>query len=155
MPVLPSSKNMSTARILHDVCPKNTFSSEFRQRATAPRPPISYAYEQEIVSDSGLTWAICKIYTLTKICNHASIPLLSLLHARYPSCCQANSVKALKAEKQKTDLQIVFYHVHVYFGPLITKNRTIASTDPMRSHFICHVLYIIVKLGVMKLASYT
>ena len=26
MPVLPSSKNISTARILRDVCPKNTFS---------------------------------------------------------------------------------------------------------------------------------
>jgi len=63
------------------------------------------------------------------------------LHARRPSCHWANSVKALKAEKRKTDLQIVFYHVHVYFGPLITKNRTTASTNTLLfcgSHFVYH-----------------
>jgi len=33
--------------------------------------------------------------------NHASIPLLSFLQARCPSCCPTNSVKALKAHKNK------------------------------------------------------
>ena len=40
MPVLPSSRNTSTSRILHDVCPKNIFSPKFGG-ATAL---VSYAF---------------------------------------------------------------------------------------------------------------
>ena len=40
MPVLPSSKIISTARILHDVCPKKYFFSRIWGGATAlPAPP--------------------------------------------------------------------------------------------------------------------
>ena len=49
--------------------------------------------EQEIVSGSGISWAICK--------SHASIPPLSFLHARCPSCHPTNSVKALKVSQNK------------------------------------------------------
>jgi len=96
-------------------------------------------------------YAIC---TLMQTHNLASIILLSFLHARRSTCHRANSVKAMKAEKRKTELQIVSYHVHVYFGPLIMKIRTTASTDPTCSSFVGHVLYIIVKLCGVKFTSY-
>jgi len=54
-----------------------------------PCPPISYAYDQEIVSDNGITWAICKICTLMHTHNHASITLLSFLHVP-PWLCHGN-----------------------------------------------------------------
>ena len=38
--------------------------------------------EQEIVSGSGITWAICKICTLTQTHNHASISPLSFLQCK-------------------------------------------------------------------------
>ena len=45
MHVLPSFKNISTARILHDVCPKNIFSPEFGGQCP-PALLVSYAYGQ-------------------------------------------------------------------------------------------------------------
>jgi len=59
--------------------------------------------EQEIVSGSGICWAICKSAPQT-ITQH---PPLSFLQARCPSCRPTNSVKALKA--QSTDTQDYHY----------------------------------------------
>jgi len=50
--------------------------------------------EQEIVSGSGISWAIFCITPQRD--NHASIPPLSFLQAGCPSCRRTNSVKALK-----------------------------------------------------------
>jgi len=47
--------------------------------------------EQEIVSGSGISWAICKS------APHPSTPPLGFLQTRCPSCHPTNSVKALKA----------------------------------------------------------
>jgi len=52
--------------------------------------------EQEIVSGSGICWAICKSAPLKIPDNHANIPPLSFLQAGCPSCRPTNSVKALK-----------------------------------------------------------
>jgi len=41
-----------------------------------------------------------QVCTSNQTDNHASTPLLSFLQARCPSCCPANSVKALKAKFQ-------------------------------------------------------
>jgi len=53
--------------------------------------------EQEIVSGSGISWAICKSPPwprhITMPASHHS----SFLQARCPSCCPTTSVKALKA----------------------------------------------------------
>ena len=50
--------------------------------------------EQEIVSGSGICWAICK--SAPHADNHSNIPPLSFLQAGCPSWCPTNSVKALK-----------------------------------------------------------
>ena len=45
MPVLHSSqKNISTARILHDACPKKFFFSRIWGEGQLPHFPVSYAY---------------------------------------------------------------------------------------------------------------
>jgi len=46
--------------------------------------------QQEIVSGSGKSWAICKST------SHTSTPPLSFLQAGCPSCHPTNSIKALK-----------------------------------------------------------
>ena len=51
--------------------------------------------EQEIVSGSGIYWAICK--SAPHADNHANIPPLSFLQAGCSSWRPTNSVKALKA----------------------------------------------------------
>jgi len=53
--------------------------------------------EQETMSGSGISWAICKSAPHPLTDNHASIPPLSFLQAGCPSCRPTNSVKALKA----------------------------------------------------------
>ena len=55
--------------------------------------------EQEIVSGSGICWAICKSAPEKIPDNHANIPSLSFLQAGCPSCRPTNSVKALKDSK--------------------------------------------------------
>jgi len=45
-----------------------------------------------------------QICTLPQTGNHANIPPLSFLQARYPSCCPTNSVKALKAKNHAIPL---------------------------------------------------
>jgi len=49
--------------------------------------------EQEIVSGSGICWAIYKSAPIPD--NHANIPPLSFLQAACPSCRPTNSIKAL------------------------------------------------------------
>jgi len=56
--------------------------------------------EQEIVSGSGICWAICK--SAPHADNHANISPLSFLQAGCPSCRPTNSVKALKAKTTVT-----------------------------------------------------
>jgi len=51
--------------------------------------------EQEIVSGSGISWAIC---TSPQTDNHTSTPPLSFLQAGCPSCQPSNSVKVLNSE---------------------------------------------------------
>jgi len=51
--------------------------------------------EQEIVSGSGVCWAICK--SAPHADNHNNIPPLCFLQAGCPSWRPTNSVKALKA----------------------------------------------------------
>ena len=59
--------------------------------------PIWISLEQEAVSSSGISWAICKSAPssrqITMPAPHHSI----FLQAGCPSCCPTNSVKALKA----------------------------------------------------------
>jgi len=50
-----------------------------------------------------------QICTSPQTHNHASIPPLSFLQARCPSCCAPNSIKALKAF-------IVVLHPLIYFA---------------------------------------
>ena len=64
--------------------------------------PIWILLEQETVSGSGISWAIC----------YASTPPLSFLQAGCPSCRPTNSVKALKAHGL-----ILVYNWH--FAPFI------------------------------------
>jgi len=52
--------------------------------------------EQDIMSGSGTSWAICKSAPWPRY-NHARIPPLSFLQAGCPSCRRTNSIKALKA----------------------------------------------------------
>jgi len=52
--------------------------------------------EQEIVSGSGISCAICKCAPWPRH-NHTTIPPLSFLQAGCPSRCPTNSIKALKA----------------------------------------------------------
>ena len=60
--------------------------------------PIWIILDQETVSGSGISWAIC-VSTSLQTDNHASTPLLSFLQAGCPSCRPTNSVKALKGSK--------------------------------------------------------
>jgi len=55
--------------------------------------------EQEIVSGSGISWAICKSAPRpTQLCQH---PITHFLQAGCPSCRPTNSVKALKALRNR------------------------------------------------------
>jgi len=50
--------------------------------------------EQEIVSGSGISWAICKSVPHPR--QPRQHPTTQFLQAGCPSCCPTNSVKALK-----------------------------------------------------------
>ena len=64
--------------------------------------PIWILLKQETVSDSGISWAICKSASrsrqITMPARHHSV----FLQARCHSCRRTNSVKALKAQHWKT-----------------------------------------------------
>ena len=55
--------------------------------------------EQEIVSGSGICWAICK--SAPHADNNTNIPPLSFLQAGCPSCRSTNSIKALRERALK------------------------------------------------------
>ena len=67
--------------------------------------------EQEIVSGSGICWAICSLHLIPD--NHAKIPPLSFLQAGCPSCRPTNSVKALKAKSNTWILANYFFKITV------------------------------------------
>ena len=58
--------------------------------------PIWILREQETVSGSGISWAICKSAPRSRLDNHASTLTLSFLQAGCASCRPTNSVKALR-----------------------------------------------------------
>jgi len=68
-----------------------------RWAGTRKVKPIWILLEQETVSGSGISWAICKSAPssrqITMPAPHRSV----FLQAGCPSCCPTNSVKALKA----------------------------------------------------------
>ena len=59
--------------------------------------PIRILLKQEIVSDSGISWAICKSAPCSRQITMPVHPTTQFLQARCPSCRPTNSVKALKA----------------------------------------------------------
>ena len=59
--------------------------------------PIWILLEQEIVSGSGISWAMCKSASRSRQITMPVPHNSSFLQARCPSCCQTNSVKALMA----------------------------------------------------------
>jgi len=61
--------------------------------------------EQEIVSGSGISWAICKSAPWPRH-NHASIPPLNFLQARCPSCCPTTASKHWRHEHWWIDCSI-------------------------------------------------
>ena len=78
-----------------------------RSAGTRKVKPIWILLEQETVSGSGISWAICKPaprsrQTTTPVPHHSSF-----LQAGCPSCRPTNSVKALKALLQLTELQLL------------------------------------------------
>jgi len=58
--------------------------------------------KQETVSGSGISWAMCMSAPRFRQITMPAPHHLSFLQAECPSCCPANSVKALKALGEKT-----------------------------------------------------
>jgi len=82
--------------------------------------------EQETVSGSGISWAIC-ICTSLQTDNHASTPQLSFLQGGCPSCRPTNSVKALKGASSQEKLPSVGGARLTNEAWLIMKNKTSAK----------------------------
>ena len=80
-----------------------------RWAGTRQVKPIWILLEQEIVSGSGISWAICKSALCSRqITMPAPHSLLSFLQAGCSSCHPTNSVKALKAKAMKANTSV--YH---------------------------------------------
>ena len=75
--------------------------------------PIWILLKQETVGGSGISWAICKSAPRSRQ-NHASTPPLSFLQAGCPSCRPTNSIKALKAVKNRPTALIIQYFVRIH-----------------------------------------
>jgi len=60
--------------------------------------PIWILLEQETVSGSGISWAICKSASRSRQITTPAPHYSSFLQAGWPSCRPTNSVKALKAQ---------------------------------------------------------
>ena len=75
--------------------------------AEAERVGLSYeSTKKEVFVDSEWQWhqlGHMQVCTSLQSDNHASTPPLSFLQAGCPSCPPTNSVKALKAQKRKTN----------------------------------------------------
>jgi len=65
---------------------------------TRKEKPVWILLKQETVSGSGISWAICKSAPRSRQITTPAPPPLRFLQAGCPSCCPANSVKALMAE---------------------------------------------------------
>ena len=68
-----------------------------RWAATRKVKPIWILLEQETVSSSSISWAICKSATRSRQITTPAPHYSSFLQAGCPSCRPTNSVKALKA----------------------------------------------------------
>ena len=68
-----------------------------RWAGTRKVKPIWILLEQETVSHSGISWAICKSAPCSRQITTPALHYSSFLQAECPSCCPTNSVKALKA----------------------------------------------------------
>jgi len=66
--------------------------------------------KQETVSDSGISWAVCKFCTSLQTDNHTNTPPLSFLQAGCPSCRPTYSVKALKVCSLHNRAYMIWWH---------------------------------------------
>ena len=71
-----------------------------RWAGTRKVKPIWILLEQETVSSSGISWAICKSAPRSRQITTPALHYSSFLQAGCPSCHPTNSVKALKAKFQ-------------------------------------------------------
>ena len=69
-----------------------------RWAGTRKAKPIWILLNQETVSSSGISWAICKSAPRSRQITTPAPPPLRFLQAGCPSCRPTNSVKTLKAE---------------------------------------------------------
>jgi len=72
-----------------------------RVRARARKVKPGILLEQQTVSGSGISWAICKSAPRSRQITTPALHYSSFLQARCPSCRPTNSVKALKAQKAR------------------------------------------------------
>jgi len=80
--------------------------------------PIWILLKQETVSDSGISWIICKSAPLSRQIT-MPVPQHSVfLQAGCPSCHPTNSVKALKAKALKDTNRIHMHHVDNWLSQL-------------------------------------
>ena len=93
-----------------------------RWAGTRKVKPIWILLEQETVSGSGNSWAICKYAHRSRQITMPAPHNLVFLQAGCPSCRQTNSVKALKAHQRHWSYaihcQINFWKVLVAFSAL-------------------------------------
>ena len=83
-----------------------------RWAGTRKVKPIWILLKEETVSDSGISWAMCKSAPWPRVPesqthNHASTPPLSFLKAGCPCCRPTNSVKALKVHQETCTKDLV------------------------------------------------
>ena len=113
-------------------------------RLTAPCPglpgwagtrkikPVWILLEQETVSGSSISWAIC-VSTSLQTDNHASTPLLSFLQAGCPSCRPTNSVKALKGVQPAVKCKHHYWITHIQFiQPIVQPVGWTVQMSPVR-----------------------
>ena len=104
----PSCRPTNSVKALKAQIPSNTLYTHTHTRLTAlcrglPRSagtrkvkPIWILLEQETVSGSGISWAICKSAPHSRQITTPVLHYSSFLQAGCPSCRPTNSVKALK-----------------------------------------------------------
>ena len=110
----------------NNTCLTAIFPELSRWANTRKVKPIWLLLKQDTVSDSGISWAICKFApcTLLQRDNYASTLPLSFLQAGCPSCHPTNSVKALKCIHTCT----------------IKQSTPFKHSFPIKYYFISHVL---------------
>ena len=91
---------LATASLLHThrhTCLTALFPGLPRWAGTRKVKPIWILLKQEIVSGSGISWAICKSARRSRQITTPAPHYSVFLQARYPSCRPTNSIKALEA----------------------------------------------------------